>query len=427
MGRLSPVGFAYLFCMLCLCLPALINGAPLLFTDIVGYVKWSSDFFQNAPFGCTDMARSPTYSLVMLKPFLGDKFWPVILLHCLAVVGVLDFTTRKFWGGPHPLRLCLLVLGLTLTTPLAVMTDFAMPDIFAGLLLLLLYWLGPGQNQTTGRQRSWLILAASLFITFHGSNWLLTLALVVVGRSRHLGLALLGASLLSISLNVLAFGRLMLFPVHPPFAVARTLDFDLAQRYFRNHPESKRFHLYAYRRHLPPDASYFLWGDRSPLRRLDEAQRIRAEEMSLYLSIWRAYPRECLDMALESSLNQLGCFSLWELWGVHLPEYFTHDLGPRMDYVANTWQPQNRWPVQRMEKWYRRFFCLALIWSLFDRRVSRPLLLWCLFGLVVNAAVCGTLSGVYARYQCRVQWLAVLPALLAVLRPRLLNAARSPD
>ena len=375
------------------------------------------EFLERFPFGA-NQSRSVPYSLVCWALSFA-KFWPLVLFQCLAVVGLLDFTSRKFWKGAHPARMFLLVLALSLFTPLAITANFALPDIFTGLLILALYWLGPENRQLSSLEATWMAVAAVLFITFHNGNWPLTAVILVMARTRLLFLALLGASLLMAGLNVLAFGQVRLFSPHPPFALARAMEFGLVQRYLREHPDGSHFQLYAYRRHLPPDSSYFLWARHSPLRRDEEVgRRISSEESALYLAVWHAYPRDCLCMVWQSGVAQLGCLEFWEVNLSPLPRYLKEALGPQMAYTESTWQARERWPARELTDWTQLLFCVALVLSLFDRRVPRPLLLWCLIALIANAFICGGISGVYGRYHTRILWLGLLPLLLTWLRPR---------
>jgi hypothetical protein len=55
-----------------------------------------------------------------------------------------------------------------------------------------------------------------------------------------------------------------------------------------------------------------------------------------------------------------------------------------------------------------------------------PVVLFVLAALLLNAFVCGALSGPYARYQARIVWLVPLLALGLVLRVRKSRAAPDP-
>ena len=47
-----------------------------------------------------------------------------------------------------------------------------------------------------------------------------------------------------------------------------------------------------------------------------------------------------------------------------------------------------------------------------------PIILWTAIGILVNAAVCGILSGPHDRYSARVAWLLPFAALLIFVRQR---------
>jgi hypothetical protein len=68
------------------------------------------------------------------------------------------------------------------------------------------------------------------------------------------------------------------------------------------------------------------------------------------------------------------------------------------------------------------FVVAALGWSAFALRGSEPvrsalrgIFLWICAGILINAFVCGALSGSFSRYQARVVWLLPLVAIVSLI------------
>jgi len=92
-------------------------------------------------------------------------------------------------------------------------------------------------------------------------------------------------------------------------------------------------------------------------------------------------------------------------------------------------------PLRYLEGWIQGCVVIALfvVAAMLLRRIPRtppgsptvPIIIWTVIGILVNAAVCGILSGPHDRYAARVAWLLPFAALL--IAESLLSKAGRPN
>lgn len=451
-------------CGVLLLWPTLLNWHPYLFWDTYGY------FLQGKAYATLLMAaaglvplppeaaagwlgaagrmladdasiRSPVYSLILYTLAALGSFWLVALTTALTASVTLEIVLARLTGLAMPQRLLVWGVGASVTT-LPWFASYLMPDLFAGLLLLAAATLAFAWSALRCWEQVWLIVLMLLAGSFHSSHLLLGLGLgaltaVVVPPGERLaaaarvGVPQLGAVALLLIAAWLGFGSPSLAPNAPPFLLARTWEDGPARAYLEATCPQRRWAICEELRVLAPSAQEFLWRDRLSYWNMDPAKRaaIRAEAPAIVLGGVLSDPVGQARASLRNLAAQLARFGLADLV-VGRGAAVTKD---DYEFVYLPQAPAAVWGLDGFAAASHAVTGLAVLVLLaWCRREPRGeglgLVLLILLGIVLNAAICGVLSGPHDRYQARVIWtLPVLAAALALSRARSAPAPAAPS
>jgi putative flippase GtrA len=358
-----------------------------------------------------------------------------------------------------------LVGTMTLVSTLPFFATFAMPDVFAGfesvaIVLAMLYW---DKLRRWELGLLWLLLLACM--SFHGSDPILAVPLVVGGgllawrlgaslRGQALRAAYVGAAVVLGMLMVKGYG--MAFEArtgaqlgHPPFIMARLLVDGTGKKYLLQHctDDSTPFVVCRYRFQPMADTDIVLWSDEAENGVWNIADvpgtgnrvRMEKQETAFALAVVANDPVGQVVASTTNWLTQLGDF--WVEDPIRNPQVFLRD-----GYWGTT-ELRNLIPDSKECKplgpgcappfymiplavWHGLWILAALAfagWRLSRKDVldavfrrkpdwSSPVVRMFAAALVlvaaalINAAICGVFSGTFTRYESRVVWLAPLTA-----------------
>ena len=421
MARTVWLGFATLF----LCLPAVYNGFPFLFFDSFDYLanglKVLHTLTTGKPYGLYGY-RSNFYSL-----FLGMGYATAHSLWIVPLVqgAILSYILWVCFRVVSPGRPAMLFLGqvgfLSLATSASWFVSFVMPDVFAAILILAAFLLGPGRRDL-GRGEIRTVLAAAL-----------TVPVLVIARLHRrpgdgfvsgavLGGLVVVALLLTAGMTAALYGRPGLFRDSPPFLLARSIGDGPGRAFIREHCGRTHYAICALADDVPTTASQFLWGDRSILKTAspDLLRQIRDEELGLVLAATRQYPLWQLKQSLGNFTRQLLAVDLSSFEG--RDEYDEQVSGIIRRHQAayrRSRQHTHALPLRALTAIHQGVLCAALpvsVWVAYQAwRLSRSRLVELAvivgFGVVSNAWITGVFSNVLGRYQARVAWLVVAVGL----------------
>jgi hypothetical protein len=350
---------------------------------------------------------------------------------------------------------------LTLGSSLPYFVSFLMPDVFLGLAalaaVLLLFFV-----DRLGRLERWgLGLFLGVSLTFHATNPPAILVMVVIAtgalmiralpaRPTRMGIAIVGAGLLAAlaagGLYPWAVGRITHMELsRPPFLAARLLADGPGRRYLRAAcVHGSPFVLCNYRQVPMTDANDILWGI-SPKKGVFEPAPVAArlamthEEPRFVAAVIAAEPLVTLWDFVADSGKQLALVSIVDTLGysdrtlVASSPRFAPPFGAlrycvrgRTGYCYSTAAQLVAEDIIRgvliVSAAYlvlRLALSMAAVRTAFHRAPLSPRLMAasCAVAalILVNAVICGALSGAYPRYEMRVMWLVPLFALFAAL------------
>jgi hypothetical protein len=400
--------------------------------------------------------RSAYYGAVLYAGDQFDHLWPSILLQAAAVVLALGLTLANA-GRFDWFILAAIVAGLALASPMAFFVSFLMPDIFAGLVILAAgNLLSYGDQMTRTRLAIWVIVLCTA-VLFHTSHLLLVLTI--------LAFAAVSAMLTSVPLSrkgiaCLAFGVAVGFasqeafalgvtkmlgaaPVTPPFIMTRLIVDGPGAAYVKAQCPEAHFAACGLVGRLPTPMSFISSderrhaGDNAMINLFNavapETRRALSEQQfSFALATIRYDPVGVIESALGNVIIQLRSFRLSE---------FDYQSPPSPQLFFTYHIPQQYLSIMEMTKAWTGQLPLGALWLVITsvtvlsgayivgfllltrRRKLGPdafvgFVGVILIGIVLNAAVCGVLSGPFDRFQARVVWLVPLTAALAFYRRR---------
>jgi hypothetical protein len=458
-GAIWAAGSALL--LVILILPAWINRQPVMYPDSVGYfhagyaaikqVAREADIHvRHLPASAapeltrqkTDgvaTARSVYYGLTYVAGYVLGGVWALALGQvlltgaCLLLAGRRAVALKPFWAM-GALSLVALVSGLN------VFAVTAMPDVFAGLMLLSAgMLLAYGKSISRGEKIFWLAvvliaclyhkahlailalsLAASLLLPFvRREGWKDFLLLAAVGL-----VALLGHGAVDLVVRQ-AIGK---SPISTPFVLARMVGDGTAERYLRDVCPTRHFATCAYLSRMPMTENDFLWSHIPDVGVMGVAPpqtraAIAGEANAIVLGTLAAYPLEQVGATVRNVMTQMGDVGVSE-YGL-LP---TDTIAPipmlrwALDHYAASGIAQGWMPLGAISAMMRAVYFASLVgigtllWQKHGASVlARPsvrLVLLLLIGVAANAIVSGAIAGVFDRYQGRVAWLAPLGFLI---------------
>lgn len=416
-------------------------AAPVPPADRSGVTHGSSIADKSVVYG-----RSPYYGMLL---YLGDwagGLWLSIALQACAVVLSIVLVLRA--TGMVRSRLLLLTGAacLVLATTAPFFASFLEPDIFAGVAVLACAALLGGAERLSRGER-WAALALlAVCVLAHESHVLIVAVLFGLGvlsrilmrpapraAARWIGPAALGAAVLVAATGQLAFALAVRHvvgaaPLRPPYLMARMIEDGPGYRYLRATCPRSGFAVCAYLDRLPLESNMFLWDPSSrgvfSAVSPDVRRRLAAEQTRFVLAVLAYDPADEIDSAVRDVGAQLTMAGLDEF---RYPPVLEQSFAEKIPQVylrrmVHTAAYRGTMPIGPFSIVTLTVFVAsavvalaALVWPAW-RRLLPPRLAavtaWIVAGVLVNAVVCGVLSGPHNRYAARVAWVVPLAALL---------------
>ena len=458
-------GSVFLVTLALMLWPLALNGAPFYSSDSASYLRggefgfntgltildhwWQSLFGTAGDAGAvadpkaivataiaeSGGARSVIYSiLTYLLRMPGDSLIALAIAQAGLVVLVVSVLRRMI--APQIEIWSTLAAGAALAflTSAPWYAAYAMPDIFAGITIAGSVALTVLFDRAGLLVRVMLALVVALCITVHGSHLLIAFGTLVVGGAVNLWMqrgsaadairkaiwfaspVLLAVATLLAS-SYVAFGEASIAPKRYPIQLARSVADGPGAWHLRDHCATEGYAICEVFGPNPPrKVNDFLWGPNGVRYRAtpEQMERIRAEESMIVRRAAMEYPMDQIRRSIRNTFAQLVEFGLRGLvFGVTMvggedPE-LRQDRPDKPDFRGLG------------EGVVYASFVVSLVALAIVRRRLQPIEIAALsvaaVGLLANAVVCGTLSGVTDRYQGRVVW--VLPALVLIVLARI--------
>lgn len=461
---------------LILMMPVFVNGRVFPFTDSAtyfqsGYHTLRAIFNNGVGLPISEFsraylaARSPYYGVAITALEWVGTLWLVVLVNALGSAILLRATARILDRARADSIYASLIVGLTLASALPLFVGFIMPDITAAFEIMAIGLLVFYPSHLTLGEKTllWTTLAAAL--AFHPTHGMIALFLAPLA----LGLRWLmketdvpRRALVIGSAMAVGMGAWVLFAIanntsakpqfSPPFVMARLLADGPGATYLRAAcaKDKTAYALCAFKDLKFEKSDEILWSWRK------DKGVFAVADTNTRLALIQESPRFAVGAALHDpiglSLAALKNFGLQLIsvgmdegfrldahyWMTYPPDFYLRNMAIRAHLCSEKAKTcPARLPLEAIGVWQYITTALATFYlaAWFYLSLKAPALradaekrMFMAFGatliagVVINAAVCGVLSGPFARYQARVAWL--LPALaivaemrFAILRP----------
>ncbi|MFC0513014.1 hypothetical protein ACFFGT_02345 [Mucilaginibacter angelicae] len=203
------------------------------------------------------------------------------------------------------------------------------------------------------------------------------------------------------------------------FLFGSFVEMGVIDKYLDENCNRSNLKLCKFRDSIP---SNFLWDQRSPLFKLGGWDKNR-EEYSLILKNIVSSPKYWGIIAYKSTLLTLKQFfqfdtgeasKPWPIVNEAVEQYFPSDYSQYISSRQNK-EALNFDFINFTQRVIIAISLLTYIYEFLHKKMAsryRYLMAFILIVLVVNAWFCGTVSGVYPRYQSRLIWLVPLPLFI---------------
>ncbi len=418
--------------------PAVWNGFPFMFYDTGAFLSLAIE-------GGFKPERSSFYAYFLAA--FGPRFslWPAAIAQVALTVLAMAGFARLLVPSLSPLRFFALILALCAFTSLPWNAADLLPDILAPLMVLSLYLLAFRSAGLSRWQKAALFALAVFGAVSHASHLGLVAGLVAVVALMQLALRrvqsgpvspraglpamVFGLSLLAmIASNYAHTGRVFISRSGPSFLVGRLIQDGIVKRVLDDTCPISGYRLCAYKDHLSPDGTDFLWSYNSPFDALGQFDGFYDEASDIIGVSLKQYPWMNLKAAAADLSEQLVTFRTGDgvepLSGV--PDPIFKRLMPDMldDYLASRqqrgafdfgWINAVQVPLGGLSiLWLATILIRAILRQDWGDRLYLPAFLLC--ALLGNAFICGVLSGPQHRYQSRLMWAVSFVALLLSAR-----------
>lgn len=411
--------------------------------------------------GHTQMAsRSAVYGVYLYAVESAGTLWLVALTQALAVSWLVLTTWRAAFPAMRLRRAVVAIGVVAAVSPLPFFAGFAMPDVFAGVVVLAATVLAifPDRVGRAARWGAWLLLTFALGV--HTSHILFMVPLIVVAamvliwlrvgrRAIVMRVGGLVAALFVATAANSAYGVLVRIKTgdtlrNQPFLTARLLADGPGHAYLRHAcATGTPYALCRFKDKPLSDSEDVLWSDlpkTGVFMLSDYPTRVRLEEQEarFVLGTIAFAPGAQLVASLRNWGKQLILVYVDD--PVRDPVFYLTDpywkqtnlpnLIGRIAECGKRGTACRPWLSSRDSRWWHGGMVMAALGVALvagvrvrattsaanrenDRRLAALVALFTA-GILLNAAVCGILSGPFARYQSRVIWLVPVAAALLV-------------
>ncbi len=466
---MSDLGRIALVAALMLGVGAGINRLPILFPDTIGYNRAGESIYaalgsagHHKPAAAKNggvarpaaeaddgvsTARSPYYGFALASTTRLGGVWCAAAVQVLVTAAALVLGARRL-GVSRRLESAVIAIAATIGG-LGFFAGVLMPDAFLGPVILALALLVARTPMRRGERVYWVaMLLAGLL--FHRAFMAVALAVVVVAvpfwRARWFDRG--GWRLAAAACLVAIAGHGVISPVTqrllhkpmltPPFVLARLAGGTVLPAYLDDACPTRHFLLCDFRGRMPLPPDRFLWftdkdGGIYAGRSIADRHRLSDEAGTIVAGAVMARPVAAAAEAIRLSVDQLLMAGMNEFTERIQPSHkIDPALLPAMAAYPHSGIVAGDFPLATVSRITEATYLAALAvlvaalavlaWPRWlgrqriapvDPRLIAAIAI-VIAGLLANAAINATLSGVHDRYQGRIAWLATLAAAAAL-------------
>jgi hypothetical protein len=433
-----------------LCLPALINGSPIVFDDTRTYYKSGRtaidriDAIFHPSHGAAIEAalrmargvRSAYYSLFEYIATNIGSLWLVIAIQAVVVALMLRLVFEMLCPKNPVCYNTVVIMSVTIFTTGSWTVSYVMPDIFNSVLALAIIMASLFWEELSRLRRICILLFVGSSFVMHTTNLLTAVGLLIVAALLRwkpwAHLSVLGAVMVGIvallAVGVVGFKEWSISPQSPPFLMARIIADGPGRIYLQDHCPQIGWAICRHLDRLNGDDEHFLWLEdgvySASIVSPDERAELRAEDKKLFVAAALEHPWLTIKQMSLNLARQLSTFPLDEYivpsWATYTSSELTLWLRP---YSEPLWQRIWSGVIYAVV-----FASLGYLMLLNSRGLlTRDQADFFILAMTTAwlAALAGALSDVKPRYEARAIWLIPLAATLVFVSRRPEGAAES--
>ena len=417
---------------LVLCVPALINRFPFIYSDTGTYLL--------VGFGDgISYIRTLTYGIFLRHICMMESFWFVVLAQALMVTWYIQLFVRVFFPGRPPFFEVGIVALLTMTTSIGICTGMLMPDFTTPLIFLgsVLFLFGGDLSKLIQGINVFFIW---FFLTVHHSHALILLPTLVgfylvslflrknkdwkpSRKMAYLALVIVIGYVSIPTAHYLKKGEFVSSKSQNVFLMSRFNQMGLLTPFLRDACQENDYTICPYRDSIPSD---FLWNGKSPLQKdggwIPNNENYQPVVRDFFFN--PKYTKRFIIKSLETAAQQFVTFNTVLISPFSRGEWPQNVFQEQVPHTVAQFESSK----QNRKQWNNKAIDLSqnvlvftsavfLIWFFgyqdryaiepIHRKIATLLLLF----LLANAFVCGGISMIAPRFQSRVIWLVPLFAL----------------
>lgn len=428
---------ALLLSTLILCFWAFFNLFPLTFNSD------TATYLETAFYGRVYEDRPILYGLFMKVISFETSLWLVVFVQSLLIsfVILLNFkimAKQSYCLAYHMLFILLITFGMGASF----VSCWLMSDIFTPITILCLGFL----LFNTNTRKLLIIVISILFvisIVMHNSHFYICITIVLIllfgfiikpirvlfkkeglylKRLCYIFTMVVLSSFLSSALHQAYNGNLKSVQSGVFFLMGNLVEMGVIDSYLADNCVQKNLKICQYKDSIPNN---FLWSEKSPLSK-DGGWIEHKEEYTFIVKDILTTPKYMIQLVYKSVLLTLKQFFLFDTGEAKEPT-------PRVEDAISNFYPDSyehfissRQSIGKLDFQLVNFFqtlifglCLLIYCLVFLLRKMntryRLYMAFILLSLFINAFICGTLSGVFPRYQDRLVWLLPLPLFAYIM------------
>lgn len=483
-GAVAAITFSILF----LCWPSILNGGAFFFPDTSAYLRgadaalaevagWRSEwsdkyrFYQEQNQGsnaevsgreqkepkAANAAAEPIHPPLLGRSiYYGLAILPFItligsiggaLLQATCAVFAIWFVLGAFGVDRQKIPIFLLFLSAILAgvTSLPYFVSLLMPDVFAGITILLAIAASFGWSHLRFWERVGLTLLLIFCVLTHSSHLLILLLLLGAISLARLFIRTVELSGIAVLLLAAVCGitaervfisvvneRLGEPPIRPPFLTARLIAAGPGQAFLEDRCSQVDFEVCRFVDRGPRDSDTFLWS-LNPEEGVFAAEshavqrRLANQDLRFALATLRYQPLQIMQTSAEAAVQQIF---MTELDIFNAPQAASAGFATNLPRSQAEEVRASRYGSQSMPVQFAQtasafttlaaaifLAALGIGWLGTRARKRQQIRLAAtlfLFAIAANAAVTGTLSKPHDRYNARLVWVLPLAALVFV-------------
>jgi hypothetical protein len=400
--------------------------------------------------------RSIYYGAFLYLGHITSYFWLIVFVQALIFLYLSHTFILKCLRLPFS-KFAWTISTIVVATSVSFFISFLMPDVFASFLILATIIVVGFWDILKLRDKIFISAILLYSALAHISHFLLLVCLILVflcvsiiaeGKTILSGstpkkATILSAVVLAAFLGELAFTygvrvAIGADPIRPPSLMARVIADGPGYRFLQKNCVIKLYVVCNYITRLPSSENVFLF---SPdpnkgvfaVADLETRRALSSEQFSFVLDVFRFDPIGLSTSMLRNFIHQLLAVGIQEFftdrtqiqaYKEKVPEFYFNEL------LHSNMTSQHWIFVAGANAWYSSVYILStmglvLAWvfwpfvqfpkklDIFSKSQWFYILSIAVAGVFFNAAICGTLAGVFSRYQSRISWIP--PFVLIVM------------